>query len=624
MKINSKTIKQRIFSRKLSHYHVLAIINVLRIYFMKKAIRLCLFLTFSIISFLSAYGQVGINTENPDEKAALEIVSSKKGVLVPRLTEAERDLIKPTSINQQSLLIFNTDEDCFNYWHKIDKEWKSLCGKIGKATVEITDCSTVNVSGQYSSGIPLTPANYITVSVNVTEIGAYTITAMPDPSNGYYFTTSGEFLATGTYTIIVPGAGTPTSFTPTGQQGNEVKISLNDLSSGCTVFIPIEDSSIKPLYTMSCGSTVVNGVYKINTPLNNSNTITMTLNVETAANGASYIITTNTVDGISFSGSGILIGGINQSVTLYGTGTPTSMDTKRLTITSNSSSNVATCSATVAIAYTKKRLLTIGSDPNGYGYNFSGTAASNKLLTTATNFGTLANSVVKSEGFDIINGGQNPSDANIQNWLLGTNPVDIVIFGYDNYSLNTNQANYLAQYLANGGVVLAFQDRTDPIVSRNFLQAVFSDNSMTTAYAGPAGSIYRFVFTNNEVLNGPFGDIRGLQWGEDASTTVRVSGLPVGTVTILSTDQDISGNTAGTGSATAFIHNSLNLIWVGDGGFNSSNALSEPTICPFKLNTNNFPIAKPNYGRGTKYPVYNSIFTANAIAWAMKKAQFKN
>lgn len=447
---------------------------------------------------------------------------------------------------------------------------------------------------------------------------------MPDPANGYYFTASGEFLATGTYNIIVPGAGTPTSYTPNGQLGNNVKISLNDALSSCSVNIIIEDSRVKPLYSMTCESTIVNGVCKVNTPLNNTNTITMTLAVEAAASGASYIITTNTVDGISFSGSGILIGGTNQVVTLYGTGTPTSMDNKRLTITSNSTSNVVTCSATVTMAYTKKRVLTMGIDKNGYGYNFSGTAASNRLLTTATNFGTLPNSVVKSEGFDIIDGGQNPSDANMQTWLLGTNPVDIVIFGYDNYSLNTTQAGYLARYLANGGVVLAFQDRTDPLVSRNFIQAVFSDNSITTAYAGPPGAIYRFVFTNNEILNGPFGDIRGLQWGEDASTTVRISGLPVGTVTILSTDQDISGNTTGTGSATAFMHNSLNLIWVGDGGFNSNNTLSEPTICPFKLDANNFPVSKPNYGRGTRYPVYNSIFTANAIAWAMKKAQFKN
>ncbi len=575
---------------------------------------------------ISGYTQVGINTEDPDIKSILEIVSSDKGILIPRMTEAERDAIQPNTLNQQSLLIFNTDEDCFNYWHKIDLEWKSICGKIGKANFEITDCNAVSVSGQYLSATALTPANYITVPVTVTKVGTYTITAMPDPANGYYFTTSGEFLATGNYNIIVPAAGTPTTPTLTGDPGNEVKISLNDVMSGCSVFIPIEDSSIKPLYTMTCGATVVNGVYKINTPLDGTNTITMTLAVDPAATGASYIITTNTVDGISFSGSGILIGGTNQVVTLYGTGTPNSMTNKIMTITSNSQSNVATCSATVTIAYTKKKLLTIGNDPNGFGYNFSGTAYSNRLITTATNFGTLANSTVKSEGFDIINGATNPSDANMQTWLLGADPVDIVIFGYDNISLNTTQSNYSAQYLANGGVVLAFQDRTDALVSRNFIQAVFSDNSMATNYASPAGAIYRFVFTNNEILNGPFGDIRGLQWGEDASTTVRISGLPVGTVTILSTDQDISGNTTGTGSATAFIHNSLNLVWVGDGGFNSGSnmAPASNTICPFNLNASNFPISKLNYGRLTRYPIYNSIFTANAIAWAMKKAQFKN
>ena len=242
-----------------------------------------LFLFLIAVSFcISGYTQVGINTEDPDIKSILEIVSSDKGILIPRMTEAERDAIQPNTLNQQSLLIFNTDEDCFNYWHKIDLEWKSICGKIGKANFEITDCNAVSVSGQYLSATALTPANYITVPVTVTKVGTYTITAMPDPANGYYFTTSGEFLATGNYNIIVPAAGTPTTPTLTGDPGNEVKISLNDVMSGCSVFIPIEDSSIKPLYTMTCGATVVNGVYKINTPLDGTNTITMTLAVDPA------------------------------------------------------------------------------------------------------------------------------------------------------------------------------------------------------------------------------------------------------------------------------------------------------------------------------------------------------
>lgn len=586
---------------------------------MKMTTKLLLVFMLSSIAFVSGYAQVGINTESPDEKAILEIVSSDKGMLVPRMTEAERDAIQPSTTNQQSLLIFNTDEDCFNYWHKIEKEWKSVCGKIGKAEFEITDCSAVTVSGQYLSATALTPANYITVPVKVTKVGTYNITAMPDPANGYYFTTSGEFLATGNYNIIVPGAGTPTTPTATGLPGNEVKISLNDVLAGCSVFIPIEDSSIKPLYTMNCGTTKVNGVYKINTPLTTSNTITMTLTVDPSASGASYIITTNTVDGISFSGSGILIGG-TQVVTLYGTGTPTSMDAKRMTITSNSQSDVSTCSATVTIAYTKKKILSIGTYANSYGYNFSGTAYSNQMLSAQANFGLLENSLIKAEGFDFISPGDfSPSLAQLQT-ALNQNP-DFIIMGVW-WDPTVAMADLLVDYLSKGGIILAFMEEAG---GTRILQRVFANTSISGTLVNAAGAVYRYPILNDEILNGPFGDIRGLQWGEDASQTRAMYNLPTSTITIYSNDQDISAGNSGTGGITAFKHNSLNFIFVADGGFNSAanNAPASNTICPFNIDTNKYPIAKTNYGRSTRYTVYNSIFTANALAWAIKTAQFK-
>ena len=266
-----------------------------------------------------------------------------------------------------------------------------------------------------------------------------------------------------------------------------------------------------------------------------------------------------------------------------------------------------------------KTLLTIGGSPDDYGYNFSGTAASNRLIKAFTNFGTTPVSIVKTEGFSIIDGGQNPSATQMYEWLIN-NPVDIVVIGYDNSNISTTIAGYYAQYLANGGVVIAFQDRTDKSVSGNLLNAVLGNN-ISVAYATGAGSVYKFSNLDDEVLNGPFGDIRGLQWGEDASTTVRISGIDTYLVDILSDDKDISSSGSnGTGSVTGFKHKTLNFIWFGDGGF-VSNGCSGHANCPFMLDTNNFPIAKPGYGRGSsKYLVYNAVLTANAFAWALKQA----
>lgn len=589
--------------------------------------QLILFLFLSTFC-LSGYAQVGINTETPDEKAILEIISSDKGILIPRMTEAQRDAIQPTTANQQSLLIFNTDEDCFNYWHKVDLEWKSICGKIGKADFEITDCNSIAVAGHYLDKTSLGTGHYITVDVAVTKTGTYTITAMPNPENGYYFTLSGEFLATGSYRLIIPGAGTPTTFTPAGGLGDLIQFTLNGVLSTCTTRIIIEDSSVKPEYTMNCNSTRVNGVYLLDKPLDNTNTISVTINASAAATGATYIMTTEEVGGIRFSAAGTLVSG-QQTITLQGTGTPNTLDPIKVTITSNSSISATTCSATIYVAYTKKRILTIGSDPNGFGYNFSGTAQSGRMLNASNNFGTSANSIIKCEGFDIINGGINPTDAQIQTWLLGPDPVDIVITGYVNATIgNTSQGPAFRQYLLNGGVVLAFMDNNG-VQAQPFLRAVLNNNSISAGNINGAapGMVYTLSNVNHPILNGPFGDIRGLQWGEDASYTQGATGLPTNEITIFSTDTDISGSNTPQGAVTAFVHNTLNLLYVGDGGFNSSNTVNTSlyTICPFRVDANNAPIGRPNWGRGSAlYTVYNSLLTANALAWAIEKAQFKS
>ena len=285
-----------------------------------------------------------------------------------------------------------------------------------------------------------------------------------------------------------------------------------------------------------------------------------------------------------------------------------------------------TCSFDVIITIPKKKLLTIGSDPDGYGYNWSGNAASNKLITTNTNYGELINSVIKYEGFNnninVINGGVDPNASQLRNWLLGPEPVDILVLGYI-WTMTEEEADIITEYILKRGVVLAFSESLAG--NRRLFQNLFNDINITSSLINAAGALYKLPVVDDEILNGPFGDIRGKYWGEDASQTCRVTGLPLNDIDIYSYDVDYSQATpVSTGAITAFKHKQFNLIWVGDGGFTSSHTGTSGTICPFKLDTNNFPIPKPNYGRRTtarEQPVYNSIFTANAVAWAIKKAE---
>ena len=70
-----------------------------------------------------------------------------------------------------------------------------------------TGCSNTTVSGTYISGTPLDGSNKITVQVNVTTTGTYSVA-----STIYYgikFTGSGTFTTTGNQTITLTGSGTP-------------------------------------------------------------------------------------------------------------------------------------------------------------------------------------------------------------------------------------------------------------------------------------------------------------------------------------------------------------------------------------------------------------------------------
>ena len=68
---------------------------------MVRIITLISFLTLNIL-----YAQVGINTENPDPSAALDVSSSQGGLLIPRMTKAQKDAISSPATG---LMIYQMD-----------------------------------------------------------------------------------------------------------------------------------------------------------------------------------------------------------------------------------------------------------------------------------------------------------------------------------------------------------------------------------------------------------------------------------------------------------------------------------------------------------------------------------
>ena len=71
------------------------------------------------------YAQVGINTNNPDASSALEIESTTGGILIPRLTETQRDAITSAATG---LMIYQTDGTVGFYYYN-GSSWEGYYSK---------------------------------------------------------------------------------------------------------------------------------------------------------------------------------------------------------------------------------------------------------------------------------------------------------------------------------------------------------------------------------------------------------------------------------------------------------------------------------------------------------------
>ncbi|GHT32389.1 hypothetical protein FACS189434_04020 [Bacteroidia bacterium] len=195
-------------------------------------------------------------------------------------------------------------------------------------------------------------------------------------------------------------------------------------------------------------------------------------------------------------------------------------------------------------------------------------------------------------------------------YIDAQNP-DIIVLGGNYFSaMNTemfgnalNALNYFVKIKR--GVLLAFceSEHAATLVNRIFGSAV------SGGLGNEAGSAYRFRFIDDPILNGTFGDLRSRHWGEDATITATLSPAPDSAVVFT------YGNTIYTSQVTALRHTSLGFVWVGDSGFlfgNGNDSISNP--CHYEAG---IPAPQIHYGT----PVYNSIFYANAIDWAINYVQ---
>jgi Flp pilus assembly protein TadG len=573
--------------------------------------------------------QVGINTVNPNANTALEIVSqnNNQGIMIPRMTEAERNAISVNNVNDNSLMVYNTDEDCYNYYSKTDGEWKSLCGGVAKAVFSpSTDCSLYAIHGVYIRGKALDNSNYLSVTVNVAKAGAYNIIVdafySPGVSNGYGFATSGTFLNPGTYTINIPAQGTPINIHST--TGNPaVGDSLRFLFQGvdrtteinCPLLVvPVLDDVAT--YALNCSSITVDGAYIKDTAMKASNTITMTVTVSTTG---SYYITGTTDAGITFTGNGNFSTIGTHPVTLYGGGTPTVNTNIPVTIKSNSMSGNTTCTALAPITLPAMTYGIIGY--GDYSWNsvrrnaFNSSAFGPSGIVKIQSFTQKWTASSASDGLTAINGNPKP---------------DIVLYFSYGAAPTQQLSTALASYVRAGGVLIFGTYDYQDSEANYLLNGIFGAGAGTAIDQTSASDDNDYLIINNPndpIINGPFGNLAGRYWGEDNLGSVIVTRLPPNSVQVCAANNLYTNASVNPDYSIIWYNDNLNFFYFGD-STGAITGASDNRNYPSRYGTvssgvGGLPISK-SYGRyasGSDYPyVYNSALELNAVAWGIKKA----
>lgn len=88
-------------------------------------IKFVLILLLSQVLLIGLQAQIGINTDNsqPDSSAILDLKSTDKGVLLPRMTNLQRDAISNPA---NGLVVYTTDDNCINTFN--GSNWLKTCG----------------------------------------------------------------------------------------------------------------------------------------------------------------------------------------------------------------------------------------------------------------------------------------------------------------------------------------------------------------------------------------------------------------------------------------------------------------------------------------------------------------
>jgi hypothetical protein len=180
----------------------------------------------AVVLTAATFAQVGIGTTNPDGSAALDITSTTKGLLIPRMTNVQRQAI---SNPVAGLMVYVTDFVGGRFMFYDGTEWGTL-----SFTEKRPDAPTITgvVSGNAQVAVSFTAPS----SNGGSAITSYTATSSPGGLTG-------SVSQAGDGTITVTGLTNGTGYTFTVTATNAIGTSVaSAASSSVTPFLAIGDT----------------------------------------------------------------------------------------------------------------------------------------------------------------------------------------------------------------------------------------------------------------------------------------------------------------------------------------------------------------------------------------------
>lgn len=149
------------------------------------------------LTVLNSDGRVGIGTTAPDASAKLDVSSTSQGVLVPRMTFAQRNAIGTPATG---LMVYQTDSNS-GFWHYDGVRWAALRNSYGNMRT-VTTNTTLNSADQ-------------TVAVNAATIVTVTLFSPSLVPKGYQLNLIN--MNSGSYGVVI---GIPSGMTVISQYGS--------------------------------------------------------------------------------------------------------------------------------------------------------------------------------------------------------------------------------------------------------------------------------------------------------------------------------------------------------------------------------------------------------------------